>query len=235
MTAFGVACFTKHAGGGTLGAFPVTHVCTRDDGRAMAVLRPRGGQFRSPRTPPLEGLTAKFARPRTPPSFVMRAHLNALLDQGTKRPLTVVSAGPGWGKTLATTAWASSATTPVAWISLDATDNEPRTFWTCFVSALQGVLDVPPGQPVGRARTRSREQGGRPPAPPGRRRAAAAPCGRRARRLPRHRRTQRARRRRGPVAAPAGAAAARHRHSFRPGAPAAPHADVRQRLRDPFA
>ncbi len=92
----------------------------------------------------------KLARPRVPPNYVTRTHLTSLLDRGTKRPVTVVSAGAGWGKTLATAAWAESGPEvgPVAWISLDSGDNEPHTFWTCFVAALRGALDVPRDNPI---------------------------------------------------------------------------------------
>ena len=47
------------------------------------------------------------AQPRVPPSYIARARLNELLDRGTRGPLTVVTAGAGWGKTLATASWAA--------------------------------------------------------------------------------------------------------------------------------
>ena len=90
------------------------------------------------------------ARPRVPPSYIARSRLDELLDRGTRGPLTVVTAGAGWGKTLATASWAGSAATvgPVAWVSLEASDNEPRRFWTCFVAAVRKAVDVPEGNPL---------------------------------------------------------------------------------------
>jgi LuxR family maltose regulon positive regulatory protein len=95
-------------------------------------------------------LPTKLARPRVPPMYVPRPLVNELLDAGTRRPMTVVSAGPGWGKTLATAAWAARGRggRPVAWVSLDEGDNEPRTFWSYFVAAVRGALSVPPSNPL---------------------------------------------------------------------------------------
>src|SRR4051812_8861978 len=65
-------------------------------------------------------LPTKLSRPRVPPTYVPRPLVDVMLDAGTARPLTVVSAGAGWGKTLATAAWAGRgpAVGPVAWVSL---------------------------------------------------------------------------------------------------------------------
>src|ERR1700712_5108985 len=89
---------------------------------------------------------AGSAQPRVPPSYIARPHLDELLDRGTRGPLTVVTAGAGWGKTLATASWAGSGSEvgPVAWVSLEASDNEPRRFWTCFVKAVRKATDMPP-------------------------------------------------------------------------------------------
>jgi LuxR family maltose regulon positive regulatory protein len=85
-----------------------------------------------------------------PPHHVARAQVSALLDQGTQRPLTLVSAGPGWGKTLATAAWASGGPLAgaVGWLSLEPSDNDPRTFWTGFLSAVRGAAAAPPSNPI---------------------------------------------------------------------------------------
>ena len=96
--------------------------------------------------------TTKLGRPRLPPGFVPRAQVNALLDAGTRRPVTLVSAGAGWGKTLATSAWAAGSPPvgPVAWVSLDRSDNQPRAFWSYVVGALRGTGAVPPDNPLAR-------------------------------------------------------------------------------------
>ncbi len=97
-------------------------------------------------------LTTKLARPRLPPGYVARPRLGALLDEGTRGPVTLVSAGAGWGKTLSTAAWAAGApgVGPVAWVSLDATDNQPGTFWSYVVDALRASARVSPDSPLAR-------------------------------------------------------------------------------------
>jgi LuxR family maltose regulon positive regulatory protein len=95
-------------------------------------------------------MTTKLARPLLPPGFVPRPQVDALLDRGTRGPLTLVSAGAGWGKTLATAAWAARGPEvgPVAWVSLDATDNQPRTFWSYVVEALRTAAAPDPENPL---------------------------------------------------------------------------------------
>ena len=95
-------------------------------------------------------LGTKLARPRVPDSYIARPHVRRLLQAGTRGPLTVVSAGPGWGKTLAAAHWVDSepGVGPVGWVSLDASDNEPRRFWSYFVAALRASRVVPPDNPL---------------------------------------------------------------------------------------
>lgn len=116
----------------------------------MTAVKPGAERFRAPSEPAVDGLAAKLARPRVPPSFVGRARVHEMLDRGTERPLTVISAGAGWGKTLATASWAAAepAVGPVAWISLDPSDNEPRAFWAFFVRAVRHAVVVPADNPL---------------------------------------------------------------------------------------
>ncbi len=90
-------------------------------------------------------LDAKLAPPRPPSGFVARARVSGLFEAGTARPLTVVSAGAGWGKTLAAAAWAASgpAVGKLAWVSLDEADGEPRVFWSYVLTALRRSGAVP--------------------------------------------------------------------------------------------
>src|SRR5205085_12631709 len=70
-------------------------------------------------------LATKLARPRVPPSFLPRPRLRRLFNEGAAVRLTVVSAGAGWGKTLAAADWAHdpAGSRRLACLSLDAGDD----------------------------------------------------------------------------------------------------------------
>jgi LuxR family maltose regulon positive regulatory protein len=85
-------------------------------------------------------LVTKFYVPVTSGTLISRPHLMALLHQSLKRPLTLISAPAGFGKTTFLAAWTKSlpARNPqVAWVSLNEEDNEPRLFWTYILTALK--------------------------------------------------------------------------------------------------
>ena len=100
--------------------------------------------------PGMSLLRTKLTHPRLPPGYVARPNVDALLDAGTQGTLTLLCAGAGWGKTLATAAWAAGGPRvgPVAWVSLDATDNHPRAFWSYAVEALRSALTLPADSPL---------------------------------------------------------------------------------------
>ena len=87
-------------------------------------------------------LDTKFYRPRSRPGALSRARLVDVLDRGTAATLTLVSAPAGFGKTTLLAQWLERCThgdrggPSVAWLSLDAGDNEPRTYWTYLMTAL---------------------------------------------------------------------------------------------------
>ena len=74
------------------------------------------------------------------------------------RRLTLISASAGFGKTTLVSEWIAGCGQPVAWLSLDAGDNDPTCFLTYLVAALQtvapsigegilGILRATPSQP----------------------------------------------------------------------------------------
>ncbi|HET8755593.1 MAG TPA: LuxR C-terminal-related transcriptional regulator [Solirubrobacteraceae bacterium] len=67
-----------------------------------------------------------------------RERLFERLDQGVRRPLTLLAAPPGAGKTALLGSWiaAGRAPGPVAWLSLDPSDGERRRFWRAVLEAL---------------------------------------------------------------------------------------------------
>jgi LuxR family maltose regulon positive regulatory protein len=83
--------------------------------------------------------TTKFTVPVASHPLIPRPRLNKLLDESFKYPLTLVSAPAGFGKTTLLAAWGKSLPQDkyrLCWTSLDSGDSEPRTFWTCVLSAL---------------------------------------------------------------------------------------------------
>ncbi|MFP4346117.1 MAG: LuxR C-terminal-related transcriptional regulator [Anaerolineales bacterium] len=87
--------------------------------------------------PPL--LRTKFYVPAPRPQLVERPQLLERLDGSVGRRLTLVAAPAGFGKTTLLSAWVHSRRRPVAWLSLDAGDNDPARFWTYVIGALQRV------------------------------------------------------------------------------------------------
>ncbi|WP_051810034.1 LuxR C-terminal-related transcriptional regulator [Actinoplanes subtropicus] len=73
-----------------------------------------------------------------------------MLDAGVRRPVTLVCAGPGWGKTTLVASWAEARVTsgPIAWLTLGPQHNDPRAFWSDFVMALRMSGAVPCGSPL---------------------------------------------------------------------------------------
>ena len=59
------------------------------------------------------------------------------MDHGIERKLTLISTGPGYGKSTVAADWVSSAQMPAAWLSLDDNDNEAHTFFSYVVAALR--------------------------------------------------------------------------------------------------
>ena len=81
-------------------------------------------------------LATKLHVPRPQPGFVPRPRLVEALDEGLARRLILVCAPAGSGKTALLADWAPSGNRPVAWLSLDAADNDPVRFWRHTVAAL---------------------------------------------------------------------------------------------------
>jgi LuxR family transcriptional regulator, maltose regulon positive regulatory protein len=83
-------------------------------------------------------LQTKFAVPTGPSLTVVRERLLELLDAGARRPLTLVSAPAGAGKTALVSGWVASgrAPRPVAWLSLDGGDADRGRFWHAVLEAL---------------------------------------------------------------------------------------------------
>ena len=84
----------------------------------------------------------KLYAPKPRPGLVARAQLTEQLDRGAGSKLTLISAPAGFGKTTLLAEWLASsrsAERSIAWLSLDDADNEPATFWSYLITALQSA------------------------------------------------------------------------------------------------
>ena len=86
-------------------------------------------------------LATKFHPPALPARRVNRIQILQDLQAGLagERPLTLVSAPAGFGKTTCVCEWTASLTRPVVWLALDNSDDEPLQFLRYFIAALQKI------------------------------------------------------------------------------------------------
>jgi LuxR family maltose regulon positive regulatory protein len=96
-----------------------------------------------------ESLRARTSVPELPRSTVPRPAIESLVAAAATRRVTLVSAGPGWGKTTAVARWArGGGGTRVAWLTLEPFDDKPAAFWADVLTALRAAGAVPAGHPL---------------------------------------------------------------------------------------
>jgi LuxR family maltose regulon positive regulatory protein len=88
---------------------------------------------------PFTLLETKLHIPALRPNAVPRPRLMTRLNEGLARPVTLLSAPPGFGKTTLLGMWLKQlpASTQTAWITLDGGDNDPARFLAYLCAALQ--------------------------------------------------------------------------------------------------
>lgn len=92
-------------------------------------------------TQPLAGagslplLTTKLYQPPITPDLEPRTRLVERLEQNRHRPLTLISAPAGYGKTILASLWLEANDCPSAWVSLDEMDNDLHTFTSYLLAA----------------------------------------------------------------------------------------------------
>lgn len=87
--------------------------------------------------PPL--LATKLAPPLPQPDAIARPALVQRIERGLAYPITLVAAPAGFGKTTLL-AQALRGQPGLAWVALDAGDNDPARFWAYLISALGQVF-----------------------------------------------------------------------------------------------
>ncbi len=83
----------------------------------------------------------KYNAPEMNPYLVSRRRLDQKLNHALECRLTLVIAPAGCGKTTAVLDWIETNGLPSAWMSLDAGDNDPPTFWRYVCAALDGIAE----------------------------------------------------------------------------------------------
>jgi LuxR family maltose regulon positive regulatory protein len=83
-------------------------------------------------------LATKLHAPPSRAGLVPRPRLAARLDEGLGRGQVLVAAPAGYGKSVLLSEWARARGQPLAWLSLDAGDNDPVRFWRHVLAALDG-------------------------------------------------------------------------------------------------
>jgi LuxR family transcriptional regulator, maltose regulon positive regulatory protein len=94
-------------------------------------------------------LHTKLHRPRLQHDLVFRPRLVEWLNHDLKRPLTLVCAPAGFGKTTLVCSWFESMETgqagihdmPSAWLSLDENDSDLNLFLRYFIAAVHTIFD----------------------------------------------------------------------------------------------
>jgi LuxR family maltose regulon positive regulatory protein len=82
-------------------------------------------------------IQTKLYRPPLQSGFIPRPQLLEQLAGWQQRPLTLVSASAGYGKSTLVSSWLESLDYPVAWLSLDERDNDLEHFLTYFLTCVQ--------------------------------------------------------------------------------------------------
>lgn len=85
-------------------------------------------------------LRTKLHRPRVHKDHVHRARLVERLEERRYRPLTLVSAPAGYGKSTVVSCWLERCDCPSGWVSLHEQDNDLRLFLTYFVAGVQTMF-----------------------------------------------------------------------------------------------
>ena len=110
--------------------------------RAPRVQYPHMSRQTAPAAPALAVpalIETKLGPPRARPGFVERPRLLGSIDGFASAALTLVDAPVGFGKTSLVESWRARAGGAVAWVSLEAADNDPARLWTYVSTAVDRV------------------------------------------------------------------------------------------------
>ena len=116
------------------------------------------------KSPNIDIIRTKLYRPPVTKDLVPRSHLLERLEYCRQRPLTLISAPAGYGKSTLASSWLDACKCPGAWVSLDEDENDLRLFLTYVVMAIRmffpetvhqtqallNATELPPGKVLAR-------------------------------------------------------------------------------------
>ncbi|MCP4403060.1 MAG: AAA family ATPase, partial [bacterium] len=85
-------------------------------------------------------IRTKLHRPPVTNDLVPRTQLLERLEYRRQRPLTLISAPAGYGKSTLASSWLEASEHPGAWVSLDAEDSDLRLFLTYLTAAIHTLF-----------------------------------------------------------------------------------------------
>ncbi len=88
-------------------------------------------------TSPEPILRTKLHTPPVSADIIPRARLIELLEKGRQRPMTLISAPAGYGKSVLASQWLETCGRPGVWLSLDENDSDLRQFLIYLLEAVQ--------------------------------------------------------------------------------------------------
>ncbi len=106
-------------------------------------MRTRPGRTGHTVGPGFDLMTSKLRHPVVQPGTIRRSSLLGRLARDDARTVVSVAAPSGYGKTTLLAQWIPSDGRPVAWVSLDERDNDPKLLLSYVAEALDAVQPLP--------------------------------------------------------------------------------------------
>jgi LuxR family transcriptional regulator, maltose regulon positive regulatory protein len=94
---------------------------------------------RASKSPGVVFLESKLHAPPVRREWVARRDLVDDLVASADKPMTLIDAPVGYGKTTLVSQWNAVDPRPFAWVTLDPVDNDPARFWSYVIEALRRV------------------------------------------------------------------------------------------------
>ena len=95
---------------------------------------------RASQSPRINTYASKMHRPPILPEYLQRSRLINILEENSLKPLSLISAGAGYGKSIVASQWLEQTKHLYTWISLDQEHNDFRTFLAYLIAAVEKLF-----------------------------------------------------------------------------------------------